>query len=201
MSAIQQALTSYWAVAKTYATWNPSDINWFITLSNWNLTATSTSSASYWKYRATIWKSSGKWYWEITHNDVTTSWWQDWVWTLTASLSTGSELWNDANAWVYREYDYGGWSGDYWHNASFTSFTPTSTPVVTDVFWYALDMDAGILYFYKNNILQSSLATWITGTIYPMASIWVNTKASTANFWATTMAYTAPSGYNQWLYN
>lgn len=204
MSSNQQIMLAQKISASyTYATWNSSDKNSYITLSNGNLTATaSVTSWQYWLVRATIWKSSWKWYWEITHNDVSSWSWQDWIATSSASLTWNHELWYDLYAWCFRMYDY--WvngTGDYAHNNSYTAFTPNSKPLVSDVFWYALDMDNWTLKMYKNNVLQSPTFTWLSWTIYPMIANWNNTKTTIANFWATTMTYTAPSWYNQWLYN
>lgn len=65
MAAPQQMLLSYSAaVAVTYATRNPSDKNANIALSSGNLIATASNTA--WKsVRATLGKSSGKWYREV----------------------------------------------------------------------------------------------------------------------------------------
>lgn len=57
----------------TYATWNPSDKSANVTLSNGNLTATITANTAFYGARATIGKSSGKWYWEQTVSDTTSS--------------------------------------------------------------------------------------------------------------------------------
>src|SRR3989344_5257710 len=55
------------SVSTTFATWNPSDKSASITFSGSDLTATGpTSGSTFFSVRATIGKSSGKWYWEST---------------------------------------------------------------------------------------------------------------------------------------
>jgi len=180
----------------TYATWNPSDKSANITLSNGNLTATWTSWATYNEARTTIGKSSGKWYWESKHSDTTSSWWIDGVWDSSASLSWYVGI--DSNGWWIRFYAT---TWDKVHSNSFSAYGLNSANVANStVYWFALDMDNGTLEVYKDNVSQGVAWTWISWTIYPMTSIWDNLASVTTNFWATTMAYTAPAGYNQWLY-
>ena len=54
----------------TYATWNPSDKGTVFTLSNVNKTITQASTGNG-LVRATIGKSSGKWYWEVVTTRTT----------------------------------------------------------------------------------------------------------------------------------
>lgn len=61
-------------MANTYATLNPSDKDAAITLSGGDLTMSSATNA--WRsVRATIGKSSGKWYWEVTNSTTSNSYW------------------------------------------------------------------------------------------------------------------------------
>ncbi|WP_024834549.1 hypothetical protein [Ruminiclostridium josui] len=55
-------VTTY--AATNPVTWNPTDKEWGVTLSNGNLTATISGLSS--GVRASLGKSSGKWYWECT---------------------------------------------------------------------------------------------------------------------------------------
>jgi hypothetical protein len=62
-------------------------------------------------------------------------------------------------------------------------------------------MDAWTVEMYVNNVSQWVMYTWLTGTLFAGVSTPQSSSIATANFWATTMTYTAPSGFNQWLYN
>jgi hypothetical protein len=194
MSAIQQALLWYWESAPllTYATRNPSDKNANITLSWGDLIATGKAGNVY-SARATIWKSTGKWYWEITIWSWTWTYW--WIWIANSSLAVTTNwerAWRTTNWRCYRNDPY------KFHNSAavvyWTSFAPW------DIIWVALDMDLWTIQYYKNNSAQWIAYSGLTGTLYPAIGMWYLTNV-TANFWATTMAYTAPSWYNQGLYS
>ena len=194
MSAIQQLLMSY-KKANTYATWNPSDKDANITLSWWNLVATST--AWWWKSaRATIGKSSGKWYWEVV---VSWPWsWNAMIWVGSGSDALNNFVWFNSTWWSY--YSYGGKVDPLnWYNNN-SNFTYWAAYTLWDVIGVALNMDAWELTFYKNNVSQWVIS-WLSGTMYPMCSPNDNTLACTANFWATTLTYTPPTWFNAWLYN
>jgi hypothetical protein len=178
---------SSWA-APTYATWNPSDKSADITLTNWNLTAENTWTGWDW-VRSTISKTSWKWYWEVTV-DVWASENIAGIWNSSATLT--NYLWSDANAWGY----YGAW---YKTNSWITAYWATYTN--WDVIGIAVDLDTNDIEFFKNNVSQWVAFTWLTWTYFAMLSPFGNNSAKcTANFWATTMAYTAPSWFNQGLY-
>jgi len=174
-------------MARTYATWNPDDKHANITLSNWNLTATLGDEEK--SLRATIWVSSWKWYWEIT-------WFAKNAFT---GMATSSEAltWNIWNTSAWWSLHYSSLGTTHKHtNWDFPLYG--STFWTSDVIGVALDMDNGTITFYKNNSSFGQAFTWVSGTIYPAAT---PCKSSmTANFWASTMAYTAPSWYNQWIY-
>lgn len=197
MSGIQQWLiASYKATPSvTYATWNPSDKHADLTLSWWNLVATHWSVVNWESVRSTIWKSSGKWYWEI----VKTSWSGSSIMMVglansTFDVTANNYIWTDAN-W----YWYWWQTGQKIFNNSFQTYG--ASYATWDVIGVALDMDNWTITMYKNNTSQWTMYTWITWTIYACCSSLDNWWVFTANFWATTMAYTAPSWYNQWLYN
>lgn len=191
------------AVAVTYATWNPSDkIN--CTLSNGNLTWTKTSTSAYWNaVRSTIGKSSGKRYREIV------AWWT-WTYITITGISLLSYDISNANVNNYPWSRADGWlSNGYWgnnwqkvSNASFQNYW--NSFAVGDVIWVALDMDNWEIKYYKNNVVQNSWTaayTWLSWTWYAISSVTDTTQTFTANFWATAMDYSPPSGYNAWLYS
>lgn len=179
----------------TYATWNPADISADIALSNWNLTATMTALVAYRWVRATIWKSSWKWYWEIKWCDT---WWGsvNWIWAITESLTHSNWVWWPL-WWGVRLYQV------YWdkqHNDWFSAFGWGTYADANTVVWYALDMDNGTLDIYQNWVLLWQAWNGIVGTVYPMLWVWNNYVNYIANFWATPFAYTPPVWFNAWLY-
>lgn len=179
-------------MALTYATLNPADKNANVTLSWGNLTMV-TSSGTWCGARATIWVSSGKWYWEITNTTTLNPYWSRGVANASATLS--NHCWQDTNWW--------GWYNDGSSSLKFNSNSPSAYGSLSssgDVLGFALDMDAGTLTCYKNNVSQGTMYTGLTGTLYPLLVVNSTSPTITANFWATAMTYTAPAGYNQWLY-
>lgn len=185
-----------WSTPVTYATINPSDKSANITLSGGNLIMTSTNTA--WKSaRSTIWKSSWKWYWEVT------------VWATGADFIIGvalssaninSYLWVD-NYW--RWYYSNGWSTARVNNNIFDASYPTTGGVYVpwDIIGVALDMDAWTIKFYRNWVDKSQAYSWLSGTVYSMSSLYLNWASYTINYWASAFAYSVPSWFNSWLYS
>lgn len=180
--------------SNTYATWDPSNKASNITLSNGDLTAVVANGVAG-MMRSTIGKSSGKWYWEVTLTDI--------------NLPQGSgggiaKSTSDLNNYIgFGADSWAFWfsTGDKLTNNSLTGFS--TSPANGDILGFALDMDGGTISVYKNNTLLGGGAMFssISGTLY---AGWGTNNANytiTANFGATTMTYTAPSGYNQGLYN
>lgn len=187
MSAIQQALLWYWATSKVYATWNPSDKWTNITLSNSNTTAVNTTAG--WQIvRSTVWKSSWKWYWEVTANSATSMI----VGIANSSGNLLSYLGSDANSWWWSEV----WTKYY--NSVWTAYWSTYTTGV--VIWVALDMDIWTLTYYLNNVSQGTAFTGITWTIFASVGSIISSQTTT-NFWASAFTYSPPWGFNSWLYN
>jgi hypothetical protein len=184
---------TYGTVSNTYATWNPADKASGVTLSGANLITTFTSTKN--AVRATIGKSSGKWYWEILVNTLGDG--VAGIGNISADLTSGLSYMGDVNGWGYLLA-----LGNIATNNSYSGFG--NALVNGNILGVALNMNTGTISFYINNVLQGGgpAYTGITGTIYPITSSFNDTASNfTANFGATTMAYTAPSGYNQGLYN
>lgn len=169
-----------------YATWN-SGAKWSsITLSNGDLTAASTGTGGG-MCKATIGKTSGKWYFEVivgaTSSQLTIG-----VANTTESVGTAFYPGGTANSVGYYQ---GGTvyynSGSLGSNASYTT---------GDVIGVAYDL-AGNVAFYKNNTLQSISHGVPTGAIFPVIGSLTGTAdyIATANFGATGFAYVPPSGY------
>ena len=180
-------------MAITYATWNPSDKHADVTLTGWNLIATSLQTT--WRNaRATIWVSSWKWYWEykVTWGAVET---MSAIGTSSATLGGSWITYPGSDTFSY--WYYGNWGNKY-NNSSWSAYGSWYT--TGDIIGIALDMNSWTLIFYKNNVSQWTAYTWLSGTFFPIVGLDANGQQVTANFWATTMTYTAPAGYNQWLY-
>jgi hypothetical protein len=131
--------------------------------------------------------TSGKWYWEIIPGSTTSGGWQVGVVTNQANLSL--IIGADAYGWAYvddaRKRTNGTPSA---YGASFTT---------NDVIGVALDMDAGTITFYKNNVSQGQAFSGITGTVFPAISTQSASLTSTAsaNFGQRPFTYTPPSGF------
>jgi hypothetical protein len=173
-------------MAYTYATWNPSDKNASITLSNGNLTAT--DSSGWFSCRSTISVSKGKWYWEYTVVSGTT---QNIYGIANASASLSNLPGGDANGWGYQSVD-----GQKANNNSASAYGSTFTN--GDVIGVALDMDGGTITMYKNGTSQGIMFSSLTGSIF--AAVGMRGASVTANFGATAFAQTVPSGFNAGLY-
>ncbi len=168
----------------TYATWNPADKQSEVVLSNGNLTCTNSGGET--SVRATIGKSSGKWYWELTTNNFgTPSTYNSYACGISRA---GQDLtlivgYNMPNSYVVR------------------AINETSV----NVYSCSLDMDAGTFTVLKNGAAwagSTAVGTAPTPGIvyYPTASPYVGGDNFTMNFGATAFVYTVPVGYNAGLY-
>lgn len=184
----------YVAASVTYATRNSADKSANIALSSWDLVATATNTA--WKsVRATIGKSSGKWYWEVVVTKAGT--WNAMVWLARSTSSLATYGGSVATDWVYYSYNGKADAKNAYNNN--INITYWAAFVTWDVIGVAMDMDAWELTFYKNNTSQGTF-TGLSGTMYPIASPYDNTLYFTANFGATALTYSPPWGFNAWLY-
>ena len=175
-------------------TWNPSDKSANISLSNGNLTATATNTA--WKsVRATEYKSSGKWYWEITIDVAADN--NHILGVGTSNANIGSYAGSD----VY-SYGYRGTTGQKYHNGSAVAYGNTFT--IGDIISVALDLDNGKIWWAKNGTWQASgdpgagtnpAYTSVSGSFYPMYSPFTNTNAATADFGDSGFVYSIPAGF------
>ena len=79
-----------------------------------------------------------------------------------------------------------------------------STYTTGDVIGVALDMGAGTIIFYKNNVSQGTAFTGLSGTMYRRCYTEYRRLAlgvAPPNFGATALTYSPPVGYNAGLYN
>lgn len=173
-----------------YAVLNPLDFDGgqnTITDGNLNVvTSNSVISAA----NSSVSVSSGKWYWEITQGAITVG--SPWIGVSKSPLGTIS---TNGFAQSVNGYAYNGTSGQKGNNNTFTAYGATYTS--GDIIGVALDLDAGTLVFYKNNISQGTAFTGLSGEF--RATIGdgggANTISAIANFGQRPFAYTPPAGF------
>ena len=178
-------------------TWNPSDKNANLTLSNGNLTVTDDGPNAQKSVRATDSFSTGKLYWE---------------WKVDARVGNAHCVgWCDASQplsnHIGRSATGNGWgyhlTGRFYHNNTYTSVTAYDKD---DLIMIAIDLDAGKLWVGKNG-------TWEGGgnpgagtgetrddvdatPLFPGAGSYDSSHSGTANFGASAFSYSAPSGFS-----
>jgi hypothetical protein len=170
-------------VRGNYATLNPL-ANGGNTLSNGNLQAVGAVDKT---TLATIGMSSGKWYCEVTVDNVGGS---CAVGIAKGGITLSNWIGNSPEGWAY------GMNGlKYTNNNGGLSYGNTYT--TGDIVGIAFDADAGSLYFYKNGTVQNSGTAAFTGlTSGPyFFAFGANAPSVTFNFGQRPFAYTAPSGF------
>jgi len=163
------------ATAANFAVLNPLDSGG-VTLTNGNLTYT--GSASDVMVRASIFPTSGKWYWEIQANANSL------VGTATTSQSNTSYP-----GGVTGSFGYFGTSGQIFVNT--LPIATVATYTTTDVIGLALDTAANTCAIYKNNVLQ----TTVTSLVNPVPAVGRNGSAGSINFGQRPFTYTPPTGF------
>jgi len=182
-------------VRGNYGTLNPLNIGTASSLSNGSLTFSSTSSVGNIEQAQITGTfaipSSGKWYFEATPTSLPVS---IYIGVATVTHSMGSTPFSGSPIRAYRSS-----TGNKSNGGTDSAYGNTYT--TSDVIGVAVDMDAGSIYFYKNNTIQNSgtpaftdLAgtTWIP---YCVAGSSGSTVTGDFNFGQRPFAYTAPSGY------
>ncbi len=158
---------------------------------------------------ATIGKSSGKWYWEITWNAGTYLFVG--IAKQTTSLTTYVGATNDG--WSYYAYSLSS-SGTLYHGS--VTITYGSSWTAGDVIGVALDMDNGAVYFRKNGTWQNggvptsgssktgaAYSLTLPMTVYPawgLADSEPGKKSCVANFGYRQFRNNPPAGYNYGIY-
>jgi hypothetical protein len=133
--------------------------------------------------------SSGKYYWEL-------------VFTVAypgnpgglIGITNGKSNVQTANYYAGQDtngYGYYSVNGQKYFNGVASAYGATYS--VNDVMGVALDMDAGTLTMYKNNVSQGVMVTGLTGTWFP--ALCVFGAVGVANFGQRPFAYTPPTGF------
>ena len=150
-----------------------------------NLKFSGTNATSWSTTNGTMAVSSGKWYWEQT---ITTIGGNAAAGISDPSLLHGTfSLGGKAN-----DYGYHANTGQKQNNATLTTYGATYT--TGDVIGVALDMDAGTLTFYKNNVSQGVAFSGLSGSFAPGAGNY-NSGVLHMNFGQRPFAYTPPTGH------
>jgi len=188
--AMSDVPTNTSATVANYCTLNPLDKFSSLPISNGNLNLNGGGGAgNWWSTNSTIWVSSGKWYWETTIGGSQYS---------VVGVSGLNQPISTNDRWVgftSDSYGYYGNNGNKINNNSSTAYGSTFT--AGDVIGVALDMDAGTLVFYKNNVSQGTAFTGLSGLKTPGFS--VNDQGTdpfqNVNFGQRPFAYTPPTGF------
>ena len=147
-----------------FCTLNPLNLVTNTTLSEGNLKADCTTGNDG-AALGTMSVSSGKWYWEVlqttanANNDISMG-----VMELSRKMApqgVGSDVY--PNSYLY--------GNDGW-NAKYNSTTSTiNTYGAGDIIGWALDLDGNTLKIYKNNSLEYTYSSGVSGTFTPLAAV------------------------------
>jgi hypothetical protein len=172
------------ATASNYAVLNPNSKSSPMTLANGNLQASTASGGAWSTATGTIGISSGKWYFESV-----------WVSGAASVFATGyTTSSSDIATFV------GGVTGSAGYFSNGSSYINNSAGsygasyAIGDVIGTAIDMTAGTIVAYKNNVSQGTLISGLTGTIFVGLSS-TNGSVLNINFGQQPFTYTPPSGY------
>lgn len=186
MSAALSLLAAAASQPKTYATWNPADKGAGVTLSGGNLVAS--SSAGFRSVRATQGITSGKWYWEVLLGG--SGYWFVGVSNAAQSLS----LYLASPDSTGRQSN-----GHYWNTTG--SYSDAYEFVSGQRIGLALDKGAGTLEMFNQGASLGVISNVQSGAVYPSVGFYNGTETFTANFGATALTYSPPSGFNAGVYS
>ena len=158
------------------------------TITNGNLQASDASASNTIVWATMYLPTSGKWYWEITN--VTGS-------GLTNVIGAAPDTYADSTGTsatgFYR-------SNGQIQNAAGTNVTSGNTYTNGDVIGVAVDVGAGTVQFYKNNVAQGATPsfTFTAGAVlvpFCAGDNSAGTKTYAANFGQQPFTYTPPTGF------
>jgi len=177
------------ATAANYPVWNPiKKVANNYTITDANLTASDASAANTIVWATMYLPTSGKFYWEITN--VTGS-------GLTNVVGAAPDTYADSTGTsavgFYR-------SNGQIQNTAGTNVTSGNTYTNGDVIGVAVDVGAGTVQFYKNNVAQGATPsfTFTAGSVlvpFCAGDNTAGTKTYAANFGQRPFSYTPPTGF------
>lgn len=167
-------------------TWDSINKGTAVTLSNNDLTAMVSNYSS--TARATVGKSVGKWYWEVSVDVFTNA-----VIGIVNSTAGINRTNNSTNAMYYNNL------GTKWNGSSGTAYGNSYENNVISVL---LDLDNGTIEFWKEGVSQGIAFTTVSslGEVFPSVSSGSSSVGSTftANFGASNFKYPIPNGYRSY---
>jgi hypothetical protein len=170
------------ATVANYCVMNPIGGNSSMTLLNGNL---NTSATAYSLHRyGTIGISSGKWYWEVSPTAMSGSG-NGMVVGISNDIQESGTTFNGIRGYFSND-------GRAYTGTSNVAYGATWT--TNDILGMALDLNAGTLVFYKNNVSQGTAFTGLTGEWFPLIRTDA-TVTSFINFGQRPFAYTPPTGF------
>ncbi len=170
-----------------YAVLNRLNQNSYITLTNGNLTATSSTNDVAFVASNIAMPGGDKYYFEITcQTSIGANFYQ-------AVGIWGTDQFSSYGGSYSTYYSYNAQDGTKYNNGTSTSYGATWT--TGDVIGVAVDLVNGTLTFYKNGTSQGTAFTGLSTSISYYASIYCYTTQAAANFGQRPFAYTPPSGF------
>ena len=177
------------ATAANYPVWSPiKKVTNNYTITNGNLQASDASASNTIVWATMYLPTSGKWYWEITN--VTGS-------GITNVVGAGPESYADSTGTSATGFYRG--NGQI-QNAAGTNVTSGATYTSGDIIGVAVDVGAGTVQFYKNNVAQGATPsfTFTAGAVlvpFCAGDNTAGTKTYAANFGQQPFTYTPPTGF------
>ena len=177
------------AAAATADAWNPSDKNASITLSNSNRTA-SWSSGGFYAARGVTGKSSGKWYFEVTHTSSSGA-----AWVGVATSAQALNAYPDGSSTALALYlEYGEVVGST--TATYSAVTDGTAAMI------ALDADNNKVWFGSGGtwFASGNPATNSGGLTRPSGTLFIfcGGNGNETVTIAATPAHSIPSGFTLW---
>lgn len=182
------------ATAANYAVLNPLSTLYTVTAGNLDFTYTN-STSGVWYLKGTLAVSSDKYYWEVTPTNVGAG--------LNISigiiLSTNTQTNTTTINLVTDGYVYHSDGNKYSGAGGTTGVAYGATYTNNDVIGVALDLTAGTLVFYKNNVSQGTAFTGLTSSYMLLICSHLGgtsrTVAGSVNAGQRPFTYTPPTGF------
>lgn len=190
----------------TPVTWNPADMAADLALSNGDLTVTKTTGDAVKAIRATLGRSTGKYYYEIYLDAAGGA---AGAYMIFGIANGSMNILTTAPGQDTNGYGYYQDTGEKYYNNVLSAFGGVFQ-TNGDVVGIAVDLDAGLIWWSLNNTFQASgnpaagtneAFSGISGTMFPCASLYRffgSQHIITGQFKAADLTYSPPSGFSPW---